>query len=293
MVRLPDDSAGKNVLCPKCAAVIPVASGLFAPTQAAPAPGPGDNPYSAPQTGYTPPTYGVGGGTISTQIVDAGPVLSYAWKIWSENLLLLVGVTLVVMVLSTGISLASSGIQQALISQRAEPAVIVIAWAIGTAASYAVQIYLGIGQLQLILKLLRRQPASFGDLFAGGPRFWPTVGVFVLAMIALFVGFALCIIPGIILLLMFWPCYYLVVDNKAGVTDSFSVASTITQGNKGTTFVLWLASIGIMLVGLLAFCIGIIFAAPLVSVMWGAAYLMMSGQLSPQPAQPTYGAYGT
>jgi hypothetical protein len=99
----------------------------------------------------------------------------------------------------------------------------------------------------------------------------------------------LCIIPGIILALMFWPFYYVVVESKAAVTDSFSVASTITQGNRGTTFVLWLASIGMMIVGVLAFCIGILFAAPLVGVMWATAYLMMSGQLAAQPGQAVYG----
>jgi uncharacterized membrane protein len=152
-----------------------------------------------------------------------------------------------------------------------------------------VQIFLGVGELQLILKLTRGQQASFNDVFGGGPRFWPTVGVFILSMIGITLGIALCVIPAIILLLMFWPCYYLVVDNKSRVLDSFSSASTITQGNRGTTFVLWLASLGIMLVGVLAFCIGLLFAAPLVSVMWASAYLMMSGQLAAQPAQAAYG----
>jgi hypothetical protein len=47
-----------------------------------------------------------------------------------------------------------------------------------------------------------------------------------------------------------------------------------------TTFEIWLASIGIILLALLALCIGVLFAAPLVSMMWAVAYLMMSGQIS-------------
>jgi hypothetical protein len=52
--------------------------------------------------------------------------------------------------------------------------------------------------------------------------------------------------------------------------------------------ILWLVSVGIIIVGLLAFCVGIILAAPLVSVLWATAYLMMSGQLPPQPQYVKY-----
>jgi hypothetical protein len=47
-----------------------------------------------------------------------------------------------------------------------------------------------------------------------------------------------------------------------------------------------------MIVGFLALCIGLIFAAPLVSVLFATAYLMMAGHLPvySQPAQ--YPAYG-
>ena len=37
------------------------------------------------------------------------------------------------------------------------------------------------------------------------------------------------------------------------------------------------------LIGCFALCIGILFAAPLVSLLWAVAYLMMAGQISTQP----------
>ncbi len=290
MVRLPDDSAGKNVLCPKCAAVIAVAGGSFAPTQTGPAAGAGDNPYSAPQAAYAPPTYAVdGSGVMGNQPVDAGQVLSHAWKVWSENLGLLVGAMLVMLLISLALFGIYFGIRVALLAQGMDPlAMQALSFPLNVLLN-AITTYISIGQTQMILKLIRGQPASVADLFGGGPRFWPVFGASILAGIALGIGFLLCIIPGIILALMFWPFSYVLVDNKAGVTDSFSVASTITQGNRGTTFVLALASLGIGILGWLACGIGIIFAAPLVSVMWATAYLMMSGQLAAQPAQAAYG----
>jgi hypothetical protein len=289
MVRLPDDSAGKSVPCPRCAAPIAVPGGLFAPTPMAPAPGLGDNPYSAPQTSYVPPTFAATGGPISNQVVDAGAVISHAWKIWTENLGLLVGVTLVIVVIGAGFYFGSQQLNAALLAQRVDPLTVIFVDFVVEIASNVIHLFLGIGETLLILKLLRGQPASFGDLFSGGPRFWPALGIAILSGLLYLAGFLLCVIPFIILVLIFWPVSTLVIDNKTGVFDSFSVASSITQGNRLTTFVLFLASIGISLLGVLACGVGVLFALPLISVMWVTAYMMMSGQLSAQQYQPSYG----
>src|SRR5207249_1251313 len=76
-------------------AAAPNVGGAFAAQNPYSAPVQGDNPYSAPQTAYVPPTYAATGGIIGNQPVEAGQVLNYAWKIWSENLGLLVGVVVV------------------------------------------------------------------------------------------------------------------------------------------------------------------------------------------------------
>jgi uncharacterized membrane protein len=73
-----------------------------------------------------------------------------------------------------------------------------------------------------------------------------------------------------------------VVDQKSGVIESFSVAMRVTEGNWGTAFVLGLLSFGIALLGCMALCIGLLFAAPLITMIWAIAYLMMSGQLAVQ-----------
>jgi hypothetical protein len=152
-----------------------------------------------------------------------------------------------------------------------------------------VNIFLGIGQAQISLKVARGQHAEFPELFQGGPRFLPVLGGSILFGLAVFAGFALCIVPGIMLCLMFWPFYYVLVEGRTQIMDSFTMAREITRGNALTTFVLWLCSAGIMILGFLALCVGIFLAAPLVSVIWATAYLMMSGQL---PAGPGAGPPG-
>ena len=75
------------------------------------------------------------------------------------------------------------------------------------------------------------------------------------------------------------------MDEKAQALESFEMARPFAQPNAGTTIVLGLASFGIMLVGCMALFVGVLFAGPLVSCMWGTAYLMMTGQLAAKPQQ--------
>ena len=62
--------------------------------------------------------------------------------------------------------------------------------------------------------------------------------------------------------------------------ESFSMAYEFCKLNLGTTLLIWLVSIPIAFAGLLAFCVGIVFAVPLIFMMYAVAYLKMSGQMS-------------
>ena len=52
----------------------------------------------------------------------------------------------------------------------------------------------------------------------------------------------------------------------------------ITQGNWGAAFVMFIASFAIVLLGLMAFCVGVFLAIPLVSLIQAVAYCHMTGQ---------------
>ena len=168
--------------------------------------------------------------------------------------------------------------ENALRAARQREAVVLLRFATSLIDA-VVGIYLSIGMVQLSLKLARRQPAEIADLFGGGSRLLPTIAVSIVFGIIISIGLILCVIPGIIMLLMWWPVYYLVVDEKAEITESFAVAGAVTRGNRMTSFLLALVSFGIAFLGLLMCGIGIIFAAPLITMIWCVAYLMMSGQI--------------
>jgi hypothetical protein len=297
LLRVGDENAGARAQCSSCGAIniVPSPKPPEIPSFGAGNLGGGSgfndattNPYAAPQTGYTPRPTGFSAGqsaTIVPTAVEAGDVLSYAWKVFQANLGVMLSVSLIVL----GVAFAFGAIQGA-IEEAANNAPELNLLSIGISVlGNIVQMFLGIGQCQIALKLLRGQTANVSEVFGGGPLFLPVLGGSILFGIASFVGIIACIIPFILLMLLFWPFYYLIVDQKSEVMASYGVAYSIGKTNPGTTFILWLASFGIMLLGFLAFCVGVIFAAPYVSLIWGAAYLMMSGQLTPNPQQTTQG----
>src|SRR5436190_5867596 len=246
------------------------------------------NPYSSPASAaMDSPSFAIPSLPINPRPVTADAVFNYAWQIWKTNLGLLVGVTLTIGAANYAIALPSKGIQ-VLLEQQGEAEAAAAVAVIGQVLVNIMQMYLGIGAVQINLKLARRQLASFGDLFGGTSLFLPVLGAAIIAGLAIAVGFLLLIVPGVLMILAFWPYYYVIVDRKAGVIESFSVASRITHGNWGSSFVLWLMSVGIILMGCMALCVGVLFAAPLVSMMFAVGYLMMSGQL---PQHPMYAGY--
>jgi hypothetical protein len=244
---------------------------------------PNPNPYASPTATFMPPTT-FAGGAVGHQIVDVGPIMNHAMTVWQNNLGILVGATVIVMVIGWVVGFAA-GIAQGIMAANDQPELAFAANIMGSIVNQFISIFLGIGQVQICLKLARYQPANIGDLFAGGPRFLPTLGISIILGIAIGLGMLLLIIPGIIVALYFWPAYYLVVDDKSPVSDSLGTAAKITEGNRLTTFLLALLGLGINILGLLACGIGLLFSVPLVAMLMATAYLMMSNQI---PAHPQY-----
>ena len=247
-----------------------------------------DNPYASPSFSTESPIspFQIGSGEIRNIKAEIGDIFNYSLKVWKENLGILIGATLIVFGLAFGLAFFEGFVESMLkgIDQRSTAASSIFAL-FSSILSNVFQSFVAIGDLQLMLALLRRQPASIGMLFSGGERLLPTIGVSILLGLAIVMGFLLLIIPGIIVILFYWPAYYLVIDRRTPVMQSFAVARIITKGNEVTFFVMGLLASAIFFVGVLALCVGIFAAQPLALLMFACAYLMMSGQIDTRTGQ--------
>ena len=223
--------------------------------------------------------------------IDAGEILSHAWEIYKGRLGLLLGVVVVFYGIIFGAAFAGSLIQNLILFSVAGPAgrggnPIAMGIAVFGLTLFfqvlnvALGAYLQAGLHVLLLRVARGENAEFIDLFSGMRFFWRFFWGTWLFQIMIGLGFLFLIIPGIILSLMFWPVFYVIVDRNTGVIESLRQAHEVTTGNYLAVFVLYLAGMGILLLGIFpGLCIGMLFTAPLFSLLWAVAYCGMNGQL--------------
>ena len=82
------------------------------------------------------------------------------------------------------------------------------------------------------LKVLRGKQAEFGELFSGFSHFWPIVIANVLTIIAVLVGLALLVIPGIIIALGLSQWMLLIMDQNVGGMEALKGSWRMMQGYK-------------------------------------------------------------
>jgi hypothetical protein len=143
--------------------------------------------------------------------------------------------------------------------------------------NFVVSCFFQAGLIKIWLDAARGQTPSFGAMFTGGDRFLPLLGGLFLMYFIAGLGFILLIVPGVILLLGLSLTPYYIIDAKMGPIAALQASWAATKGQKGDLFVLGLAAVGMMIVGLMACVLGIFVTAPICFVAFVVAYTRISG----------------
>ena len=185
-------------------------------------------------------------------------------------------------------------------------------------ATTVCQYWLNIGMTLAMIKIAHDEPVSFEDVFTGG-RFVLTV---ILASIVhkILIGVPIAIAVGIIIggvvmmenqsgvaaFLLFLIVsglaglvfiylatrlsiyYYLVIDRDAGVFDSLQESWRLCRNQVGTITLVYAVMLAVLIAGFLAFCVGLIFAAPLISLMDTVLYLAIVTRATSSIAKPRF-----
>src|SRR5579859_3268383 len=233
------------------------------------------NPYAAPQAGFPPPAAPPGAPGVP-QPWTVGEMFSIAWARFKPNWVVLVFSWFALMAISMVLGFAT----MIAIGARAVPpdSPLAIRMMVGSGfVRLLVTAFLQVGLLRISLDVARDRTPSFGALFLGGDRFFALLGVFLLQSLIVVVGLLLLVVPGVIAALGLSLTQYYVVDAKMGPIDAMKASWAATRGQKGEIFVLLLASVGVMLLGALACCLGMLVAAPVALVALSAGYTRISG----------------
>ena len=252
------------------------------------------NPYATPSKPAAPD--GRSRGRFKIRGADAGQILSYAWEVYKQDMGLILGASLPLFI--------GSVIERAVSRMPAQYAKMGIPMDDSTVMIYSIvglvlsllNTYLMVGLIRFCLRIATGREAAFTDVFSGLDKtfhlvvFYLAIGspvIFVSHILSEFfddqilIAISLLVsgLMSLLMLFMLWPGIYLLVDDKAGLVDSFTMAPKIVIENAVPTILLMLASLGITLVGIMALCIGVVFTNAFLGILWTVAYLMMTNQV--------------
>ena len=141
--------------------------------------------------------------------------------------------------------------------------------------SNVVSIFLSMGIIRIGLNLVSGRRAEVGMLFGEGSKLLRSVGGGIIYGLMVAVGLLFLIVPGIYLAMRFGQYQNAIVDRDLGVMDAFSYSSDITTNNRMSLFGLAVLNFLIILAGVLAFCVGVFFAYPIVVLAGLVSYRWM------------------
>ncbi len=284
LLRTGDDTGGKQAKCPTCGAVMPIPAGTPGPAFQSsfpppPPPGMGEtNPYQSPGGYHYDAAETPAAGSFQPTIIDFGDIFSRTWSIFQTQWGMCLLVMFVVFIFN---AVVSGTIAFGLISLGFDPndgAMGSTMHSLGNLVQGLLSIWIGIGQTLIFLGIARGEPVEIGQLFSGGRFYLRILGASILAGIAITIGLFLLIVPGIFLMLMLWPFYWLILDRNVGVFDSFQLAMRFTQGNKATVFLIGIVALAMILISAIPCFLGWLFTLPFLGLMWAVVYLTMTGQ---------------
>jgi hypothetical protein len=155
---------------------------------------------------------------------------------------------------------------------------------IGAIVSFVVVSYMLGGLTTTALKAARGQPTTFADPFSGGQYFVQFLVALIVGGLASVIGYALCLIPGIIVTLGLSLQAYLIVDQGLSGVDALKKSWEITKGHRLNIFFFCIIAFFVYLAGLLACFIGaLLISAPLLMVAFAWIYMRIKGEPIPAP----------
>lgn len=203
--------------------------------------------------------------------LSIGDCISYGWETFKKRPWILIGALVLTMIVASIPGLFRPHPEIGPDGDIIPPPVTAM-YVISTLASIVVSTFAAIGLVTFALRAHDNiASVQLADLWNPAP-FWRFLVAHILTGLVVALGLIVFIVPGIILMmgLLFVP--YLVVERGLGPIEAMQESWRITKGNKWRLFLLFLALLGINLLGLLALIVGVLVAVPITMLAVVHAY---------------------
>ena len=131
--------------------------------------------------------------------------------------------------------------------------------------------------IRATLMIVRGEPLDASKVMSTDRLGSFIVGAIIVAVLT-FVGFILCILPGIAvgIFALFWG--YFLVDKDLSPIEAITASFNLVKDNFGPVIVFWLLTILITIAGAIVCGVGLIVAIPVVVIATGYMYMRLQNQ---------------
>jgi uncharacterized membrane protein len=216
--------------------------------------------------------------------VEFGPVFESAWKVFQQNMGILIGIfvlnLLISGVLNFGTAIPIGVFAAAAERQGADAAgFFALLQVMHSLLMGALGLYLAAGQVHCNLRASRGAEVQISHMFGGWHSILGAMVVQFLFGLGLVFCLLLLIVPGVFFYLYFWPVVHVYIDRQCSISQAFGLSARIAGINKLNSLLLGLTTLGLFLLGYVTCCIGLVFTIPLASMVSAMAYRHMAGQM--------------
>lgn len=247
--------------------------------------------------GPAPGGYPGAPGSFGAAPFGIGDAWSWSWNKFGKNVVPLLVATLVfgliLGVLSVIVQYSAAAVSPTTVTSYSDSGGFGSAWSTDLSFAGLVVLFLGglvvlaIGgaiasaYLAGLLDIADGREVTVGSFFQ--PRnIGPVVIASVLVGIITQIGYALCILPGVIAGIMLMFTIVAVVDRNMPPIEAMKASFGIAKNNFGLVFLVWLVSALIVFVGALLCGVGLLVAVPVAGLLQVYAYRLFSGgQVAP------------
>lgn len=238
------------------------------------------NPYAPPQANIEAFSFEqhADGAPVPWSV---GEVISLSWKLVKRHWPALVFGPVIVQILSAipgqlGALLEATGLVNETVALLINGVLTLVGLIVG--------FWLQGGTIKMFLNAARGGTPQLGEIFSGGAFTGRLIVAGLLMGLAWLGGALLLLVGAIVVALGVMLTPYYVVDAGMRPTEALRQSWRAMNGHKWEMFMLGLAEIGLMLLGLLACIVGVVVVAAMVQLAMAIVFTRVSGRMAPARA---------
>jgi len=143
-----------------------------------------------------------------------------------------------------------------------------------------------VGMWRAILGMIDGRAPEIGMMFGGFDQFGDAFLAYLVRMILVTLGFLLLIVPGVILAIMWGFTFPVLAENRLGFWQAMHRSAVLTEGYRWRLLLLALACFLVLMLGLVALCVGIFVALPVCMTAFALAYRWLVARKGMSPGAP-------